>query len=59
MWKEHDLAFAAGKELVPAGKAFQDRAALRRPVLVTDNIRVCFEVPYSDGQGDDGPPFLR
>ena len=44
----HDLASAAGKELIAAGKPFEDRAALRRPVVVTDNVRVCFELPYSD-----------
>jgi len=42
----HDLASAAGKELVAAGETFEDRAALRRPVLVTDNICVCFKLPH-------------
>jgi hypothetical protein len=44
----HDLASAAGKELVAAGEPFEDGAALRRAVLVPDNVRVCFEVPDSD-----------
>ena len=54
----HDLASAAGKELVAAGEPFEDRAALRRAVLVPDNIRVCFKVPYSDWQGGYGRPFI-
>src|SRR5215207_3100275 len=46
----HDLASAAGEELVAAGETFEDRAALRRPVLVTDNICVCFKLPHGDRQ---------
>ena len=49
----HDLASAAGKDLVAAGEPFQDRAALRRPVLVTDDIRVCFKLPHRDRQRGD------
>src|SRR5215217_9008586 len=54
----HDLASAARKDLVPAGEPFQDRAALGWSVMVTDDIRVCFKLPYHDRQGGDGPPFL-
>ena len=56
--KGHDLASATGKELVPAGEPFEDRAALRRSVLVADNIRICFKVAYSDRQGGYGLPFI-
>ena len=54
----HDLASATGKELVAAGEAFEDRAALRRTVLIPDNVRVCFKIPYNDRQGGYGPPFI-
>ena len=43
-----DLASAARKDLVPAGEPFQNRAALRWSVMVTDDISVCFKVPNSD-----------
>src|SRR5215218_1451187 len=49
----HDLASAAGEELVAASKTFEDRAALRWPVLVTDDIRVCFKLPHCDRQRGD------
>jgi hypothetical protein len=54
----HDLASATGKELVAAGEPFEDRAALRRAVLVPDNVGVCLKIPYNDRQGGYGTPFI-
>jgi hypothetical protein len=39
-----DLALAAGHDLVTAGEAFKQRAALRRPVLLAYDVLVRLEV---------------
>jgi hypothetical protein len=52
--KRHDLPSAARKELVAAGEPFENGAALRRAVLVTDDVRVCFKVP-KDWRGAMAP----
>jgi hypothetical protein len=49
--KGHDLAFAAGKDLVSAGEPLEDRAALRGLVLVTDHIRVGWTPSVIGGGG--------
>src|SRR5829696_10460876 len=51
--KGHDLASAAGKELVSAGEPFDHNAALRRPVLVADDILIRLEVAQRDWQRRD------
>ena len=58
MWKDMIWRLPLGKDLVAAGEPFQDRAALRWSVMVTDDIRVCFKLPYRDRQSGDGPPFI-
>src|SRR5215203_6644347 len=39
-----------------AGEPFEDRAALRRAVLVPDNVGVCLKIPHNDFffQAEDG-----
>src|SRR5215204_1532229 len=48
-----DLASTAGKELVAAGEAFKDRAALRGPVLIAKDVVVRPEISDRDRQRGD------
>jgi hypothetical protein len=56
--EREDLPLAALDDLVAAGEAVEDQAALRRPVLVSDDVLIGLEVPHHHRQGDDGVPLL-
>src|SRR4051794_17570951 len=51
--EREDLPLAAFDDLVAAGEAFEDQAALRRPVLVPDDVLIGLEVPQHHRQADD------
>jgi hypothetical protein len=56
--EREDLPLAAFDDLVAAGEAFENQAALRRPVMVADDVLIGLEVPHHHRQGDDGVPLL-
>jgi hypothetical protein len=52
MWKD-TIWTTAGKDLVAAGEAFEDDAALRRPVLIAKDVLVRSEIADRDRQRGD------
>src|ERR687897_641763 len=56
--KGENLPFAARQNLVAAGEAFDDEKALRRPVLVPDDILVRVEVPDCHRESDNRLPLV-
>src|SRR5215203_2048042 len=56
--EREDLPLAAFDDLVAAGEAFENQAALRRPILVSHDVLIGLEVPQHHRQGDDGLPLL-
>src|SRR3954471_628907 len=56
--EREDLPLAALDDLVAAGEGLQNQAALRRPVVVPDDVLIGLEVPHHHRQADDGAPLL-
>ena len=54
---EEDLPLSAGQDLVAAREAFDDDAALRRPVLLAHDVLVRLEVPHRHRKPEDRLPL--
>jgi hypothetical protein len=58
--EREDLPLAARQQLVAASQAFEDQAALRRAVLIPNDVVVLADVPDGHRQRDDRLPlFVR
>jgi hypothetical protein len=53
-----DLALAAGEHLGAAGEAFQQHAALRRPILVAHDVLVRLELAHRNRYPGNRPPLV-